>query len=60
MEKEALTQFEGKKVKLHYHSDFSLKGIIRKVYTDTILFETKQAQSLICIKDIRSVTELRE
>ena len=55
MEYEAIKDFSGKRVKLVYHNGFNLQGDIVKVYKDTILFETKQAESLINIDDIRSV-----
>ena len=55
MEYEAIKDFSGKRVKLVYRNGFNLQGDIVKVYNDTILFKTIQAESLINIDDIRSV-----
>jgi len=58
MELEAIERFLGKYVKLEYHNGFNLRGTIKKVYTETILFETRQAESLINISEIKNITAL--
>ena len=58
MELEAIKTFLGKNVKLEYHNGFNLRGNILKVYTETILFKTYQAESLINIYEIKNVTEI--
>ena len=55
MELEAIKRFLGKYVNLEYHNGFNLYGVIKQVYTETILFETTQAESLINIQEIKNV-----
>jgi ribosome maturation factor RimP len=57
MEREAVSNFEGKLVKLTFHNDFNLVGTILEIYEETILFETEQKKSAISIADIRSLVE---
>ena len=55
MELEAILHFKGKYVKLTYHNGFNLHGFIKEVYKESILFQTKQKESVINIKDIREL-----
>ena len=55
MESTTIKHFEGKRVKLIYRSDFVLIGTILKVYQDSILFKTDQAESIISLYDIKHV-----
>jgi len=57
MEKEAITVFKGKLVKLTFHNDFNLVGTILEIYEETILFETDQKKSAIAISDIKTLVE---
>jgi len=57
MEPEAVSIFEGKKVKLTLHNGFNLRGTILNVYTETIIFRTDQKTSAISIDDIKNLVE---
>ena len=59
MEKEEVSVFKGKFVKLTYKNGFNLKGTIHDVHEDTIYFITKQASSLIPYEEIYSIVELK-
>ena len=56
MESDAIKRFLEKYVKLEYQNGFILRGTIKQVYSDSILFETKQAESLINISEIKNIT----
>jgi hypothetical protein len=59
MEYEAIINFLDKTVKLEYHNGFNLHGIIKKLYNETILFETEQTTSLINLSDIKNIVLVR-
>jgi len=55
MEREAVCNFKGQRVKLTYHNGFNLIGIILEVYQKSILFETNQKKAAISLSEILSV-----
>lgn len=55
MEREAISHFEGKLVKIQLYTDFGIVGTILKVYNESILFRTEQADSVINLTEIKSV-----
>lgn len=58
MKPKEIRPFQGKKdLKLVKEDGYVLYGTIDKVYEDSILFGTDQAQSLIRIEDIKTIVE---
>ncbi len=55
MKREDVNAFQGKNVKLVKSDGYVLFGIIDMVNEDSILFSTKQAQSLIKFEDIKNI-----
>lgn len=58
MEKEAISNFVGKKVKLVQFPKFVLYGNIKKVYNDCLLFETEQGTSIINFSGIKEISDI--
>jgi hypothetical protein len=59
MEKEAILHFKGKYVDIHFkRNNFVLAGYILEVYSDSILFQTKQTTSAVPFSEIYSIKEL--
>ena len=57
MEREIVSNFEGKVVKLELSNGFNLIGTILKVYQESILFKTSQATSAIPLDSVKSIVE---
>jgi ribosome maturation factor RimP len=55
MKQEEVKPFMGKEIKLVLQNGFTLIGTIQKVTEQTILFQTKTAESLIDINNILSI-----
>ncbi len=55
MQKEAVDFFVDKTVKLVQDNNFTLTGIIKKVYDDSLLFETPQRTALIALSKITEI-----
>ena len=60
MNRETITPFQGKHIKLVLNGNFCLTGIIDSVYDDAILFTTNQKTSLIHFDRIREITPSEE
>jgi ribosome maturation factor RimP len=58
IEKEAITHFKGKNVKIRLLDGFNLTGTILEIYQESLLFKTSQAESLISISDIKQIVGL--
>lgn len=59
MREETISRFLGKYVKIVKSDGFVLIGTIDDVYSDAILFSTKQATSLISLDSLREVVLLK-
>jgi len=57
IEREDLLYFLNQKVKLIKSDGFVLYGVIKKVNQSSIVFETKQARSVLDFDKIKEVTE---
>ena len=57
MEQEAVSYFKGKRVLLTFQNGFNLDGVIDKVFSESVIFRTKQKTSAIAMKDIKSLVE---
>ena len=58
MEHEAMQSFlkrQKKQVKLTYNDGFILRGVVVELFKDSILFRTKQHESIINLSEIKSV-----
>jgi len=56
MQKELLTQFQGKEVNIEFQNSFSLRGIISEVDDDGFfIFRTNQKTSMLHISQIISI-----
>jgi len=51
--------FLRKKVRLHLKTNFGVNGTIEEVFDDCMRFKTAQAESLISLDQVASITELR-
>lgn len=60
MKRDDMKDFLYKKIKLVQTDDFTLYGVIQKINEDSILFETKQATSLIDIDAIKEIVAKKE
>jgi len=60
MKQEDIEPFLHKQIKLVQNNGFILNGTIEKITDDCVLFETKQATSLININAIECIVERRE
>ena len=59
MKKEDINAFVGDSVKLAFQNGFVLKGNIEKVTDDTVYFQTEESKSIIDIRNIASIIQLR-
>ena len=55
MEHEAIQHFLKRDVKLTYNNGFILRGKVVEIYKTSILFRTRQCESVIPLSDIKSV-----
>ena len=55
--KEAVSYFKGKRVLLTFQNGFNLDGVIDKVFSESVIFRTKQKTSAIAMQDIKSLVE---